>query len=273
MKYTNDTLNGNIVAGRKAKWMVERFSKELAQIPDEDYPYYIDWDELLKINRWAGLFKHRKGVLAGKPIELADFQLFLLCNILCFKRKDNNYKRFREAYIQLARKQAKSQLLSIMTSYVSFLSNETEECYITGYAKEQSMLVYDEIVAQIDGASLLQGKYTTSYGKVKVHNNGSVIKPLSREARRFGDGTNPSFVVVDEYHTHPDDEIVDVQRTGMMARPNPQIIYITTAGTNINSACKSYYDYSSRILNPEDDTDNDNIFVAIFEIDEGNLFF
>ena len=270
MNYAKDIQEGIILAGVKTKWMVDRFQDDFNKIEDENYPYYIDWDDLLRVNRWASLFKHRKGVLAGKPIVLLDFQLFLLCNIFCFKRKDNGYKRFRETYIQLSRKNAKSQLLSIMTSYVAFLSDEAEECYITGYAKEQSNLVYEEVIGQIEAAPLLKGKYTTAYNKLRVFNNGSLVQPLSRESKKFGDGRNSSFVVVDEYHTHPDDDIVDVQRTGMMARANPQIVYITTAGFDINSPCKTYYNYASRIINPNDDTENDNIFVAIYEIDEGD---
>jgi phage terminase large subunit-like protein len=270
LNYAKDIQEGTIVSGVKTKWMVDRFHDDFSKIEDENYPYYIDWDDLLRVNRWASLFKHRKGVLAGKPIVLLDFQLFLLCNIFCFKRKDNGYKRFRETYIQLSRKNAKSQLLSIMTSYVAFLSDEAEECYITGYAKEQSNLVYEEVIGQIEAAPLLKGKYTTAYNKLRVFNNGSLVQPLSRESKKFGDGRNSSFVVVDEYHTHPDDDIVDVQRTGMMARANPQIVYITTAGFDINSPCKTYYDYATRIINPEDSTENDNIFVAIYEIDEGD---
>lgn len=250
--------------------MIERFMSDISKIENEEYPYYIDWFELVKVNRWAGMFKHRKGVLAGQNIELLDFQLFILCNILCFKRKDNGYKRYRESYIQLARKNGKSQLLAIMSSYVTFLSDEAEECYITGYAKEQSNIVYEEIEGQINAVGGLQGKYSTSYGKIKIHNNGSLIKPLSRESRKFGDGTNPSFVVVDEYHTHPDDEIVDVQRTGMMARANPQIVYITTAGMNSQSSCREFYTYASTILDPENDTENEQVFIAIYELDEGD---
>lgn len=270
LNYAKDIQEGTILAGVKTKWMVDRFQDDFSKSEDENYPYYIDWDDLLRVNRWASLFKHRKGVLAGKPIVLLDFQLFLLCNIFCFKRKDNGYKRFRETYIQLSRKNAKSQLLSIMTSYVAFLSDEAEECYITGYAKEQSNLVYEEVIGQIEAAPLLKGKYTTAYNKLRVFNNGSMVQPLSRESKKFGDGRNSSFVVVDEYHTHPDDDIVDVQRTGMMARANPQIVYITTAGFDENSPCKNYYNYASRIINPNDDTENDNIFVAIYEIDEGD---
>lgn len=106
MTYANNIKLGNTVAGKKTRQMIRRFYKDYERIDKEDFPYYIDWMELVKVYHWAKLFKHRKGVLASKPIELEDFQLFLLMNILCFKRKDTGYKRYREAYIQLARKNA-----------------------------------------------------------------------------------------------------------------------------------------------------------------------
>lgn len=265
IKYATDIQNGKVIAGQKTKWGIERFFNDL-----KNPKWYVDWVELMKFNRWAMLFKHTKGVLAGQPIRLTDFQLYLVTNIICFKKTDTGRRRYREAYIQLARKQAKSQLLSILDSYVAFLSDEQEEVPITGYAREQSSLVYNEILSQIRNAPMLQGKYSDSYGKIVVKKNGSVIRPLSREAKKFGEGTSPSFVTVDEYHTHPDDEIVEVQRTGVMARKNPMIVFITTAGLNLESPCYSFYKYCSEILNPELDTENDDVFIAIYELDDGD---
>lgn len=262
IQYATDIQDGTIPTGQKTKWGIDRFFNDL-----KNPKWYVDWNELMKFNRWGMLFKHTKGVLAGKPILLSDFQLYLVTNILCFKNTSNNRRRYREAYIQLARKNAKSQLLSILDSYVAFLSEEQEEVPITGYAREQSSLVYNEILSQIRNAPMLQGKYSDSYGKITVHKNGSVIRPLSREARKFGEGTSPSFVTVDEYHTHPDDEIIEVQRTGVMARKNPMIVFITTAGLNLESPCFSFYEYCTEILNPDLDTENDDIFVAIYELD------
>ena len=54
--------------------------------------------------------------------------------------------------------------------------------------------------------------------------DGSFIKPLSREARNTGDGTNPSLAIVDEFHAHKTSEIYDVLVSGMAARENPLIL-------------------------------------------------
>lgn len=115
---------------------------------------------------------------------------------------------------------------------------------------------------------MLRDKYTDSYHRIKVKKNGSTIKALSREARRSGDGTNPSLSIIDEYgNSHETNEIVDVQRSGMVARSQPLLIFITTAGFRLDFPCYSYYQYCADILNPETDTDNDTIFIAIYELD------
>ncbi|MDN6626323.1 MAG: terminase large subunit, partial [Pisciglobus halotolerans] len=268
--YCEDIQSGQIPSGQKMKWAVNRFFNDLKSIENNESEYYIDWNELLKFNRWAGLFVHSKGVLANKKIELSDFQLWIAANIFCFKKKSNGYRRFREVYIQLGRKNAKSQLLALIVSYVIFLSPESEEAYIASWSKEQSNLIYNEVLGQIRRAKMLKGKFTDSYQTVTVKKNNSTLKALSREARKTGDGTNPSLSVVDEWHAHVTSEIVDVQKSGMVARKSPLLVYITTAGFNLESPCKGTYDYCSEILNPELDTENDEMFAAIYEIDEAD---
>lgn len=268
INYATGVQDGSINACVKTKWGVQRFFNDLKKTEKKDSDFYVDWNELLKFNRWSGMFKHSKGVVAGQYIELTDFQLYLATNIFCFKRRDNGYRRFREVYIQLARKNAKSQLLFLIVSYVAFLSDEQEEIYIAGWSKDQSNLVYNETLNGVQNCAMLRGKYSDSYHTLKVFKNGSIIKALSREARKTGDGTNPSLSVVDEYHAHQTNEIVDVQKSGMIARKSPLLVYITTAGFDLNSPCFEMYNYTSDILNPETETENDDIFVAIYELDK-----
>ena len=268
INYATGVQDGSINACVKTKWGVRRFFNDLKKTEKKDSDFYVDWNELLKFNRWSGMFKHSKGVVAGQFIELSDFQLYLATNIFCFKRRQNGYRRFREVYIQLARKNAKSQLLFLIVSYVAFLSDEQEEIYIAGWSKDQSNLVYNETLNGVQNCAMLRGKYSDSYHTLKVFKNGSIIKALSREARKTGDGTNPSLSVVDEYHAHQTNEIVDVQKSGMIARKSPLLVYITTAGFDLNSPCFEMYNYTSDILNPDTETENDDIFVAIYELDK-----
>lgn len=264
-EYSLDVTEGRITACKKHIAACKRFLLDL-----ESEKFEFDVDELYKFYKWSKMFKHTKGKLAGKKIELTDFQLFVTANIFCWKYKDTGFRRIRKAYIQLARKNAKSQLLALISSYGGFLAKEQNEIYIAGWGREQSSIVYNEILSQIQACELLKGKYKDSYGRITHIKSGSVIMPLSKEAKKTGDGKNPSLAVIDEYHVHDTSEIYDVLLSGMVARPEPLIVIITTAGFNLNSPCFTEYQYVSNILDETSPIENDEYFVMVCELDKGD---
>lgn len=269
--YCDDILEGRIKACQKHIWAVKRFLRDYDDcINNPDSPFYFDEEEGEDFYWWAHEFKHVEGVLAGQNVELTDFQLFIGVNIFCFKKKRNGARRFRKVYIQLARKNAKSQFLAIIGSYVAFLGDEKQRVYIAGWQKDQSDEVYIAVRDGISSSELLDGKWKEAYGKIEVFNNGSVIVPLSRETRKTGDGKNPSVGIVDEYHNHLTSEIYDVLQSGMVARKEPLMVVITTAGFDLSGPCFREYEYVSRILDPDDDVENDDYFAIICELDEGD---
>jgi toxin secretion/phage lysis holin len=211
-----------------------------------------------------------EGVLAGQDVELTDFQLFISVNIFCFKKKKNGARRFRKVYIQLARKNAKSQYLAIVGAYIAFLGDEKQRIYIAGWQKDQSDEVYTAIRDGIVSSSLLDGKWKEAYGKMEIFRNGSVIVPLSKETRKTGDDKKPSVGIVDEYHNQLTSEIYDVLQSGMVARKEPLMFVITTAGFDLSRPCFTEYEYVCRILDPDDDIENDDYFAIICELDEGD---
>ncbi|WHT92354.1 terminase large subunit [Bacillus cereus] len=269
MQYVYDISDGNILTCKKHKWACERFLRDLERTQDDECPFYFDIEQLYDFYEWCKQFKHFKGVLAGQYIELTDFQLFVAANIFCFLIKDTNNRRFLRVFIELARKNAKSQFLALIASYITFLSDQQEECYIAGWDRQQSSLVYNDILKQLGACDMLSKKYKDSYGKITHIKSGSTITPLSKEAKKTGDGTNPSLGIVDEYHAHDTSEIYDVIDSGMGARENTLMFIITTAGFNINGPCYKEYKYCSRILDPNDlGVENDEYFVVICELDK-----
>lgn len=268
--YCDDILSGKIKSCIKHKWAVRRFLKDYEDCQNADSPFYFEEEEGDDFYWFSREFKHVEGVLAGERVELTDFQLFISVNIFCFKKKKNSARRFRKVYIQLARKNAKSQFLAIIGAYVAFLDSEKQRIYIAGWQKDQSDEVYIAVRDGIRSSELLEGKWKEAYGKIEVFKNGSVVVPLSRETRKTGDGKNPSVGIVDEYHIHETSEIYDVLDSGMVARKEPLMVVITTAGFDLSRPCFREYEYISRILDPDDDTDNDDYFAIICELDEGD---
>lgn len=267
LNYVNDILDGTIPACQKHIWACRRFLNDLERTQDDECPFYFDVDQLYDFYEWAKQFKHFKGVIAGQHIELTDFQLFISANIFCFLNKVTDKRRFLRVFIELARKNAKSQFLALIGSYITFLSDQQEECYIAGWDRQQSSLVYNDILKQLSANEILTGKFKDAYGKITHLRSGSIIVPLSKEAKKTGDGTNPSIGIVDEYHAHDTSEIYDVIDSGMGARENTLMFIITTAGFNINGPCYKEYKYCSQILDPENPIDNDEYFIIICELD------
>ncbi|MED4916720.1 terminase large subunit [Geobacillus thermodenitrificans] len=270
--YCHDVLNGEIVACQKHKWACERFLRDIEREGTDEFPYIFDEEKALRFLKWMTLFKHTKGKLAGKHIEPHPIQIFVFGNIYGWVHKETGLRRFKKAYWQVARKNAKSQSLACVGSYESFAFGENmSEVYIGATKTEQSKIVWNEIKAQIQGCDFLKGKYKIAYGKIEHLKSGSFIAALSKDAGKTGDGLNVQCGIIDEYHAHPTSEIYDVLVSGAGARPQPLMMIITTAGFNLQHPCYSVeYQYVSKILDPNNPIENDEYFVMINELDKGD---
>lgn len=261
INYCDEIVKGKILACEAHKQAVERFFIDL-----EDDGLCVDWGELHKIYSWARFFRYTTGVVAGQEIELTPYQLFILCNIFCVKDKETGRRKYRKFYIQVGRKNAKTQLMAIIGSYYLFNSPHMEEIYIAGWILKQSKLCFDEITRLLNTCKYLEGKYAATKGSIIYKKTGSKIEALTRESRKRGDGLNPSMAIIDEYHCHDTNEILQVLDSGMLARQDPLLIIITTAGSDLNVPCYEEYKYSKRVLNGE--YTDDSYFALICELEE-----
>lgn len=275
--YSLDVLDGEVVACQKHKWACQRFLRDIEREGTEEFPFVFDEEKALRFFKWMNLFRHTKGVLVGEKIEPHEIQYFVFGNIYGWVHKDTGYRRFKKAYWQVGRKNAKSQSLACVASYEGIAFGENmSEVYCAATKKDQAKIVWNETVAMLKGCPELKGKYEVKYGAIHHPKSGSIIRPLSKEDRKSGDGLNPQCGIIDEYHAHETDEIYNVIDSGMIARAQPLLMIITTAGSNLNSPCyRSEYDYVSRLLDPNHpETENEEYFAMVNELDkddEGNL--
>lgn len=265
VKYVNDGLKKKRICCVKHRWALFRFKKFI-----KDKRYWFDKKELLSFYVWCTQFTHRVGVLAGTPFYLSDYHLWLTANILCIKHRDTGYRKTVMVYVQVGRKNGKSQFMAGLVTYFAFLSKEQQDIYLSGWDKSGSAIVYKEILHQINSSRALQSKFSTSYGKILVKKNGSEIIPLSKEAKNNDNANNPSLAIVDEYKDHKTSEILENLTTGTVGRAESLIVIITTAGDNLNCPCKNTYDTVTKILDPDVDVEDDSYFIDIHELDKGD---
>lgn len=270
-KYAENCISGEIISCKKHKWACERFLKDAEQFENNpDYPFYWSEESAQNIVDWFALLRHSKGVLAGQPIILTDWQKFRICQLYGWRRKKNGYRRFKKSFTEVARKNAKSQeeagIALYEISVTATKNNEVCEEYTAGAKRDQSKIVFNEAELMLRGSPLRQ-KFDIKRDEIKHAKTGSFIKALSKEDGKSGDGTNPAGLIIDEYHQHPTTEFYDL---GLGSNTKePLLMIITTAGVDLTYPCYvTEYTYCSKVLDPNVDVENEEYLIDICEMDE-----
>ncbi|HEE9846998.1 terminase large subunit [Clostridium perfringens] len=277
IEYSNNCLEDKFISEyedfiscEKHKWACQRFLSDIKRQDTEEFPYVWNEDEAQRIVKWFSYLNHRKGVLAGKPIELTIWQKFVLCQIYGWLNKDTGYRRFNKSFVEVARKNAKSQMESGIALYeisrTAVKNEEVSEGYCAGVKRKQSKIVFDEAIRMLN-KSQLKSKFKITRDRITHIKTGSYLEPLNAEDGKKGDGTNPAILIIDEYHQHPTTEFYDL---GLGSQTKESLLMIiTTAGLDLTFPCYTQeYIYCSKILNPNTDTVNENYFIDILEVDK-----
>jgi len=269
-QYSRDIIDGEIIACQKHKWACMRFMRDLDRENTDSFPFVFDEAAAQRFLDWMSLFKHRKGVLKGQNIEPHIIQKFIFGNIYGWVHRETGYRRFTKAYWQVGRKNAKSQSLSCVASYeLMALGEGASEVYCAATKTQQARIVWDETKAMLEACHDLRGKFKVAYSEIVHPKTGSIMRALSKEDSKTGDGFNPQCGIIDEYHAHQTTEMYDIIDSGMIARAQPLIMIITTAGFELDHPCyRIEYHLVSKIINPAMEYENDNYFVMINELDK-----
>lgn len=272
--YAEKCISGEEVSGKKHKWACQRFlrdcrKEETSNALAEEWPYYWDEVEAEKIVEWFSMLRHSKGDLARQPIVLTVWQKFNLCQLYGWREKATGYKRFKQSFTEVGRKNAKSQMQAGVALYeisvMATRNQENYEYYTAGTKRDQSKIILNEAKLMLNG-SPLKPLFKITRDSVVHRKTGSFIKALSKEDGQNGDGTNPAGLILDEYHQHRTTEFYDL---GLGSNTKePLLMIITTAGMDLTYPCYvQEYQYCSRILDPNVDVENDEYQVDICEVD------
>ena len=272
--YAEKCVSGEEISGKKHGWACQRFlrdcqKEEAANVLAEEWPYYWDEVEAEKIVEWFSMLRHSKGDLARQPIVLTVWQKFNLCQLYGWREKETGYKRFKQSFTEVGRKNAKSQMQAGVALYeisvMATRNQENYEYYTAGTKRDQSKIILNEAKLMLNG-SPLKPLFKITRDSVVHRKTGSFIKALSKEDGQNGDGTNPAGLILDEYHQHRTTEFYDL---GLGSNTKePLLMIITTAGMDLTYPCYvQEYQYCSKILDPNVDVENDEYQVDICEVD------
>ena len=266
--YATKVVSGQLPAARVLIQACQRALNDLEQSQDPGSTYYYDAAAANHCIKFFGFLSHLKGPLAGLPLELADWQIFIVSQLYGWMRRKDNYRRFRTAYVEVPRKSGKSTFCSGLTLYALIGDSENAaEVYAAATTRDQARIVFGDAQAMVKKSPQLL-EHLKCHRSATLHDaSGSKFEPLSSDAGSL-EGRSPSFSVVDELHVHKTSEIWDVLNVASGARAQPIIFAITTAGTNREGICYEIREYCTKVLDPHLDVDDDTFFAAIWGIDE-----
>lgn len=268
-QYAADVKEGRITTGRKIKLAVDRFYSWLENADQKGF--VLDNNSGMRhINFFTEFLVHTKGAYAGNAFELSPYQQFTIYNIFAWKKYNSDGKLVRvikTVYEKVGRKNGKTAVLAgLGLDCQGFDFEEAPEIYV-GATKEAQAKVLWEQAYQFVFKSLKLRKigFKNTQREIRSNFNIGVFRFLGGDSKTL-DGLNPSVSIIDEYHAHKDDSIREVLESAMGARLQPLIYIITTAGTNVVSACKLYEDVCVEIL--EGQKKDDSTFIMIHDLDD-----
>jgi len=200
--------------------------------------------------RFIENLKHTKGRWHGQPFELLPWQDKIIRDIFGTV-KENGYRQYNYAYVEIPKKNGKSELAAAVALYM--LAGDGEwgaEVYGCAADRQQASIVFDVAVDMVDQCPALKKriKPIMSVKRLVYQPTNSYYQVLSAEAYTKH-GLNVSAVIFDELHAQPNRDLFDVMTRGSGdARMQPLYFEITTAGTDRNSICFEQHQKAEDIL-------------------------
>ena len=266
-QYARDVLNGKILSCKSIQLACQRHFNDLKISLDKDYPYRFDRELAERACRFVQLLPHSSGDLAGQKLKLEPWQAFAFSSIFGWVTKKTKKRRFREAYIRVARKNGKSFFAAGIGTYMFCADGENSaEVYCGATTMAQAKKVFTPARQMADRLPSLRSKFSISvWVDSLTRPDGSLFAPI---AGKPGDGDSPHCAIIDEYHEHDTDHMYEAMTLGMGARSQPLTLIITTAGTSLESPCYDKDKQVKEMLNGH--VPNDRLFGLIYELDEGD---
>jgi len=271
LRYARAAVAGEIVVGELVRMACERQLKDLARSKqDPSWPYVFDVDRAERPCLLIECLPHVKGRWSSSTIVLEDWQCFILTTIFGWVHRETGLRRFRTAYEEVARKNAKSAKASGVALYLLAADGEEgAEVYSAATTGDQARIVFDSAKQMLRKDGRLASQFGISVGEhaIWVRQAASTFKPLNAEASTQ-DGLNVHGAVVDELHAHKTRDLWDVLETATGARDQSLIYAITTAGSDRSGICYEIRDYAVKILKGV--IEDDAFFGIIYTIDDGD---
>ena len=276
IKYAKDVVSGKIVAGKDRVYGCQRFLDDLER--DDIELRTIDPDFVIGII--SEVFVHKQGEdingvpLVDRPLELQPWQVFIIYNLIGFYYKGTDERRYKEAFIFVARKNGKTTFIAALSFALALLERKSgSKIYITSASLKQASQSFDEIVYTLKHRKMID--QFTLHDNRQEHmlqrewsSGGSIYIEAVAANPDAQDSFNCNIAIADEIHAFKKAAQYNRFKEAMKAYTNKLMIGITTAGDNMNSFCYRRLEYARKVLNKTVKDDSLFCFLCAADQDE-----
>lgn len=280
-QFADDVIKGDKVAGAEVILACQRFKNDLERTDIELRPR----DPNLVCSIMEGFFVHQQGEdihgkpLLGEPFNLQPWQVFCVVNLLGWYYTGTDERRFKEGWIQVARKNGKTSFIAALAFAVGILQRRSgSKIYIVANALKQALEAFNFLKWNIGYKRLSEDKDIRILDNSFNHcieyrfrdENGQPDGLLNIHALASNpdsqDSFNCNFAIADEVAAYKKAAQYNRFKEAMKAYRNKLIVGITTAGDNANSFGYRRMEYGIKVVNGT--IKDDSIFVLIARADQ-----
>lgn len=277
-RFADDCINGKRIVGAEIVAACVRYKNDLKRDDLELRTHDPD----LVINIMQSTLVHAQGEtldgepLLGKPFILQDWQVFAVYNLLGFYYKGTNERRYKEAFIEVARKNGKTAFVAGLAWAVAILQRKSgAKCYIVAAALKQTLEAFHFLTFSIryfklesqfeikDNSFDHTIKYTFKKdgkpdGSIEI-----IAMPSNPDSQ---DSFNCNFAIADEVAAYRKPAQYNRFKEAQRSYTNKLMIGITTAGDNINSFGYNRQEYAVKVATGI--VDDDSLFAFVARADQ-----
>lgn len=256
-----------IITSKKVYQACQRHLNDLKRQDSKGFPYVFDEDKGYRPVTYIEQFcKPSQGDF--DRLELQKWQHFVIGSLYGWVHKKTEFRRFKEGLIYVGRKNGKTTLISGLSLYAASKDGEKgARVFQLANSKEQARELFDECKAMVKASTILDRHFETTLHEIRYGKTVSKIVPLATDSKKL-DGKNASFAVFDEIHEYKGYKLINVIKNSTGARSQPMLIYITTAGYQLDGPLMDYYEKGADVLSGV--IQDERTFYFMAELDEAD---
>ena len=266
--YVESVLEGKTAAGFLCRKACARHKRDVKKQEKADYPFYFDVNAAAAACAFAEELKPPD--LNGGRLSLLPWQVFCVASLEGWRHKgEDTRRRFRSAYIEVARKNGKTTGLLLPLILYNFLRTRSAESYIVSSRDDLSEKTFKEVAAMIRADSRLDSCLDCKSLSITFKDKRDPSRlAFFCDGGKSVDGFRPSFFCIDEYHEYPTDKMLDSLTFGMRSRRDAQGVIITTADVETAVPCYEQRLKAQRVL--AGTQSQEDFFCVVYCVDEGD---